>query len=125
MINNKSILFAFIYGLGAIFILTWNASVIGTAIGIFVRSKTIAGSSVLLSVPLGLYRYFLHGIPEILAYFVGGLAGGIISVAIINHDFGTKKFEKIILDSSELITLSLIILFVAALIECYITPLIF
>src|SRR3989338_702926 len=32
-----SILFAFIYGAGAIFILTWNASVIGTAIGNFVR----------------------------------------------------------------------------------------
>jgi len=119
------ILFAFIYGLGAIFILTWNASVIGTAIGIFVKSKMLAGTSVFVSLPLGLYRYFLHGIPEILAYFVGGLAGGIISVAIIKHDFGTKKFEKIILDSSELITISLVILFIAALIESYITPLIF
>jgi len=34
-----AILFAFIYGAGAIFILTWNASVIGTAIGNFIRSN--------------------------------------------------------------------------------------
>src|SRR3989338_852713 len=34
-----SVLFALVYGAGAIFILTWNATVIGTAIGNFVRSN--------------------------------------------------------------------------------------
>ena len=33
------ILFSFVYGAGAIFILTWNASVIGTAIGNFKRPE--------------------------------------------------------------------------------------
>ena len=33
------LLFSFFYGVGAIFILTWNASVIGVAIGNFIRSN--------------------------------------------------------------------------------------
>ena len=60
-----------------------------------------------------------------MAYFTAGLAGGIISVAVMRHDFGTKKFENILLDSSSLIIVSLSLLIAAALLEVYITPLIF
>lgn len=128
------ILFAFIYGFGAIFILTWNASVIGAAIGNFIRTRlesTAATmgfakiSSYLQFLSLSLTRYLVHGIPEIIAYIMGGLAGGIISMAVIRHDLGTKKFEKILFDSSELIIISLIFLTIAALIEVYITPILF
>jgi len=128
------ILFAFIYGVGAIFILTWNASVIGVAIGNFIRSgltkidmafgfNSLANYFHVISI--GLFRYAIHGIPEILAYFIAGLAGGIISIAVIRHDFGTRKFEKIILDSSDLLLLSLGFLFLAALLEVFVTPLLF
>ena len=128
------ILFAFLYGVGAIFILTWNASVIGVAIGNFIRTNisTIASEHHLVIAgnyfqifSLGLFRYALHGIPEIAAYFIGGLAGGIISVAVIRHDFGTNKFGKIVLDSSELVLGAFGILVVAAILEVYITPLLF
>ena len=37
---------------------------------------------------IGMTRYMTHGIFEILAYFIGGLAGGLISVAIIRHGMG-------------------------------------
>jgi uncharacterized membrane protein SpoIIM required for sporulation len=128
------ILFSFLYGAGAIFILTWNASVIGVAIGNFVRThiSTYAGQLGLSSISayfyaasMGLLRYSLHGIPEILAYFVAGLAGGIISVAVIKHNYTTKAFERILLDSSDLIIGAIFILFMAALIEVYITPIFF
>lgn len=128
------ILFAFIFGAGAIFILTWNASVIAAAIGTFIRDNISAtaanhgwtqitgyfyvGSS-------GFLRYLIHGIPEITAYFLAGLAGGIISVAVIRHDFGTDRFRKIIIDSLDLIILAFVVLFAAAIIEVFITPLIF
>ena len=128
------ILFAFIFGAGAIFILTWNASVIAAAIGSFIRENISAlaaqegwtnitgyffiGSS-------GFLRYLIHGIPEITAYFLAGLAGGIISVAVIRHDFGTEKFRKIVIDSLDLIILAFLVLFGAAIIEVFITPLIF
>lgn len=128
------ILFAFLYGVGAIFILTWNASVIGVAIGNFIR-RNIASIAVKFHlgsigsyfqiISLGLLRYSIHGIPEILAYFTGGLAGGIISIAVIRHDFGTNKFERILLDSSDLIIISVLLLVVAAVLEVYITPILF
>jgi uncharacterized membrane protein SpoIIM required for sporulation len=122
-----------LYGAGAIFILTWNASVISTAIGNIIRtniaSHTVTGFSKISSyfqiISLAILRYMIHGIPEIVAYFVAGLAGGIISVAAINEKFGTRKFEKIVLDSSDLILISVLILILAALIEVYITPALF
>jgi len=134
--NNINVLlyclgFAFIFGSGAMFILVWNASVIGTAIGSIIRTKiagaaAAAGSpSVALyfsSISLGLARYAIHGIPEIVAYFVGALAGGIISIAAINHNFKTKQFYRIIFDSSGLILIAIFTLVLAAFLEVYITP---
>jgi len=129
-----AILFAFIYGAGAIFILTWNASVIGTAMGNFIRSNLSEyASSIGFAkfsayfgvISIGLLRYSLHGIPEIMAYFYGGLAGGIISVAIIRGHFKDENFSHIIFDVSELLVIAISFLLVAAFLEVYITPLLF
>ena len=49
---------------------------------------------------------------------------GIISVAVINHDYKTKEFRHILIDSIDLIILSIFLLIIAGLIEVYITPLI-
>ncbi len=117
-----SLLFSLCYGFGAIFILTWNASIIATAIGNFIRNAT-GGYLALVSV--GLVRYMIHGIPEIMAYFMAALAGGIISVAVIRHDFGSEKFRHIMIDSLDLIIGSLVLLFIAALLEVFVTPLLF
>ncbi|MCK4521198.1 MAG: stage II sporulation protein M [Nanoarchaeota archaeon] len=119
------LLFAFIYGAGAIFILTWNASVIGVAIGNFIRSNIGKYSTYFHIVPLAVLRYMTHGLFEIGAYFMVGLAGGIISIAVIRHDFGTKRFEHILLDSVDLIILSIVFLLIAAITEVYITPALF
>ncbi len=128
------ILFSFLYGIGALFILIWNASVIGVAIGNFIRSNLAFFShllgfekiaSYLKVITIGLFKFTIHGIPEILAYFVAGLAGGIISVAVIKHDFSTRKFEHVILDSADLILISIGLIVLAALLEAYVTPLIF
>ena len=128
------ILFAFVYGAGAIFILTWNATVIGTAIGNFIRSNIGAYASTVgiakagayfQVVSLGLLRYAIHGIPEIIAYFYGGLAGGIISVAVVRHHYSSKKFANLVMDSSELLVIAIAFLLVAALLEVYVTPALF
>jgi uncharacterized membrane protein SpoIIM required for sporulation len=128
------VLFAFFYGAGMIFILTWNASVIAVAIGAFVRSGLadyagVFGTQKFLAYfhvfALGMLRYMIHGIPEIVSYFIGGMAGGIISVAVVKHDFRTKHFEKIALDAANLVVLSIVILFLAAVIEVYLTPVLF
>lgn len=129
-----AILFALVYGAGAIFILSWNATVIAAAIGNFIRSNIaqyaayagLAKTGAYFQIfSLGLLRYFIHGIPEIIAYFYGGLAGGIISVAIIRHHYSTKNLARIIKDTSELLLISVSFLLVAALLEVYVTPLLF
>jgi len=128
------IFFSFFYGAGAIFILTWNASVISAAIGTFFR-RNIAKYAGLMGFAqvasyfhvfsAGLLRYFIHGVPEILAYFIGGLAGGIISVAVIRHDFGTESFKHVLYDSIDLLVLAVLTIVFAALIEVYVTPIFF
>lgn len=129
-----SILFSFVFGAGAIFVLTWNGFVIGTAIGNFIRSNLSlyselvgfdAAAKYFHVISIGLFRYFIHGLPEILAYFTAALAGGIISVAVIRHDLGTAKFEHIVLDSADLLLISVGLLALAALLEVFVTPVIF
>ncbi|MBN1275213.1 stage II sporulation protein M [Candidatus Woesearchaeota archaeon] len=127
-------IFSVLYGAGAIFILTWNASVIGVAIGNFIRGN-LASYAHLIGIEkaaqyfsiigIGLLKYVIHGVPEILAYFTAGLAGGIISIAIIRHDFGTRKFEHILLDSADLFLVSFGLLVIAAVLEVWVTPIIF
>jgi len=112
------LVFSLAFGAGAIFILAWNASVIAAAMGIFSKAT-------LSELPLAFGRYMLHGIPEILAYFIGALAGGIISIAIVRHDWRDERFWIILQDSLDLIVLSIIILIIAALMEVFITPAIF
>lgn len=126
-------LFSFLYGFGAIFILTWNASIIGTAIGNFVRIKiaevaTSLGAEKIAiyftAFPLAILRYAIHGIPEILAYFTAGLAGGIVSIAVIRHEWNSRKFEHVVLDSADLLLISFALLIIAALLETFVTPLV-
>ena len=129
-----SFIFAFFYGAGAVFILAWNAAVVGTAIGSFVRNGLanfasnvglVGVANYLSTYSLGLLRYLTHGWLEILAYFMAALAGGIISIAIIKHDFGSVQFRRTMIDSLDLAVISVIILVVAAAVEVYVTPLLF
>jgi len=121
--NNISVLiftiaFSLIFGAGAIFILVWNASVIAAAIGIFAKGQ-------LIDLPIAIFRYMFHGIPEISAYFVGALAGGIISVAVIRRDLRGEGAWRILQDALTLIIIAIVILMVAALMEVYLTPVMF
>ena len=122
------VLFAFVYGAGAIFILTWNATVISAAAGNFIKSNLVAVSSAagyFNVVSAGFLRYFIHGIPEILAYFYGGIAGGIISVAIIRNHFSSDKSSNILFDIGELLLIAFGFLIIAAIFEVYLTPALF
>ncbi|MEK6891531.1 MAG: stage II sporulation protein M [Nanoarchaeota archaeon] len=113
-----AIIFSLIFGAGGIFILTWNASVIAAAMVIFSKSE-------LINLPLSLARYMIHGLPEIAAYFIGTLAGGIIGISIIKKEFKTDKFWAILSDALLLIISAVIILLAAAAIEVFITPSLF
>ena len=138
LLNNLKVLlfvllFSFIYGAGAIFILTWNASVVSVAIGNAARNviSEYAGAAGITGAAayftgfsLGLLRYMIHGIPEIGAYFVAGLAGGMISVAVLRHEFMDEKFKRVLADSTNLMLLAIGLLLLAGVLETFVSPLV-
>ena len=127
-----TVLFSFIFGAGAMFILAWNASVIGVAVGDTIRSSLASAKTTGLAtavnytsaISTGLMRYFVHGIPEVLAYFVGAFSGAMLSVAVIKHEIGSERFKKTIYDVGGLIILAIGLLLIAGAIEVTISPLI-
>lgn len=110
-----TLIFSLIFGAGVIFILAWNASVIAAAIAIFTKYN-------INEIPLGLSRYMIHGFPEITAYFITALAGGIFGVGIIRNGFRGKKLLRIIENTLILVFIAILILIIAAFMEVYITP---
>ena len=110
-----TLLFSIVMGAGAIFILVWNASVIAAAIGLFAKEG-------FFSLPCAYLRYLIHGVPEIAAYFVAALAGGIISVAIIRKDLHGERLWGILQDSLLLVIIAIGILIASGLMEVYLTP---
>lgn len=139
LINNVKVMFfclifAFFFGAGAIFVLAWNASVISAAIGTYFRNSLANYAHIIgyerIAVHFqifvsGVFRYMTHGIFEILAYFLAALAGGIISMALINHGTNNKGFNKIAIDVALLILIGFIFLVVGSFVEVYITPVLF
>jgi len=113
-----TLIFSLIFGAGAIFILAWNATVIAAAIGIFTQYKII-------EIPIGIARYMIHGFPEIAAYFITALAGGIFGVGVLKNNLQSKTFLRVLENTVILLFVAILILILAAIIEVYFTPIIF
>ncbi|MFH0956669.1 MAG: stage II sporulation protein M, partial [Candidatus Aenigmatarchaeota archaeon] len=103
-----SFVFSLLFGAGAVFIVVWNASILGVYIGRL--------SETLMHIPVVSMNFLPHGIPEIAAYLVAGLAGGIFSAAIIR---GHKKeiLTRISMDSAMLMGIAVLFVFLGAIIE--------
>jgi len=115
VLNNISVLlisflFSFLFGAGAIFILSWNASVLSTAIGL--ATKAIGGVH---GFPLAVLVFFPHGSLEILAYFIGAIAGGIVSAAVARSR--SKHFWDVVKDGLKLVAVAMVLLLIAGVIE--------
>ncbi|NCN52018.1 hypothetical protein GW931_03325 [archaeon] len=113
-----TIFFSLIFGAGAIFILAWNATVIASAVGVFTKFD-------LSQIPLGLLRYMIHGLPEIAAYFLAALAGGILGTGFIRNGVNNKRFLHVLENAIVLLFVAVIILIIAGFMEVYLTPLFF
>ncbi|MGM5485341.1 MAG: stage II sporulation protein M [Nanobdellota archaeon] len=124
------IVFSMIYGLGALYVITWNATVIGVAIAALFKTELAALSgfgfwSALSVLGSSLLRFSLHALPEIIAFIIAGLAGGIISVAVIRHHLASEEGLRIMKDAFVLVGLSVGLLLIAAVIEVYVSPFVY
>ncbi len=126
MLNNTQVMLLMfilstILGAGAILILAWNASVIGVYVGMVARAFSAASVdpafAYLYGVNAGLFSIALHGIPEIMAYFVAGIAGGILSVGMAREDVQSLKFKRVLVDSLKLLVLAQVMIAGAAWLE--------
>ena len=110
-----------LFGAGAIFILAWNASVIGVYAGLIVNSFVIKGfpltNAYIFGVPVALVSIALHGIPEIMAYFFAGIAGGILSVGVMREKLGSRNFKIIFIDSLKFLLIAEVFIAFAAWLE--------
>jgi len=111
--NVLVILFALslVYGIGSIYVLLWNASIIGVFIGLKVQAQ---GGIGILTAVLGLLP---HGMLEIGGYLLASIAGGILSAAIMRHHFKRPEFKWIIIDVVLLAVVSILMLAAGAAIE--------
>jgi len=102
--------FCLVYGMGSVYLLLWNASIIGLVVG----GKMNEG---LLGVAMGFLSLLPRGIFEIAAYFVASIAGGVLSVAIMRKHYKSGIFRFVLRDVGALTALSLVLLAIGAAIE--------
>ncbi len=100
--------FSMLYGAGAIFVLIWNASIIGVFLGKIARTGDI-GAGVLGIIP--------HGVFELLAYTTAALAGGILSRVIVLRRLQAIEEHQTIYDVAKLAGWAIIFLALGAFIE--------
>jgi hypothetical protein len=119
--NLKVLLFSFllslIYGVGGVFILTWNASVWGTVFGIFIRDAISSGQ---ILVAAGEIAYMIpHLILESGSYFLAVVAGVIVSRAVVSQTTFSQKFNVMLKDALILFSISLFFVALGAFIESF------
>lgn len=115
--NLRVMLFAFalsfLFATGALFILSWNASILALFLATFLRQ--------------GLYTEFalktagiLPHVPiEMLAYFLAGIAGGMLSAGVVREKIMSPEFRLVLRDSLALFGLGLLAVAVGGLVEVY------
>jgi uncharacterized membrane protein SpoIIM required for sporulation len=103
-------LLSLLFGVGAIFVLTWNATILASAIGIV--AKNFGG---IKGLPIGILTFLPHGIFEITAYFIAALAGGILSSALTKRH--SRFLKKIFQDTLWFLFFGIICLLIGAIIE--------
>jgi len=116
------LLASFIYGSGAIFIITWNASVWGTIFGVIARESAIAtGANPFAYFGLTLLAVFPHMMLEASSYFIAAISGGIVSKAVLREKPFSKRFTQIVNDGLIMFIVAMLVLVVAVYVETYIT----
>ncbi len=114
LLNNANVMFlgfifSLLFGAGVVFVLLWNSSLLGVRIAQL--------SSSLLDIPSKSIQFLPHGIFEIAGFVLAGLAGGMISAAVVRGYHKKGAFEKILFDSVSLLMIAFVFIAIGAWIE--------
>ncbi|MBU3896680.1 MAG: stage II sporulation protein M [Nanoarchaeota archaeon] len=115
-INNIGLMLFFFllslfYGSGSMFLLAWNASVLGVMWG-----NTIRGLASVIG-PIGVItntlKAFPYLFPEVIAYFLAAVAGLMLSFAFTRK----KDFDQTLRDALKVLAVAIILILVSGVIE--------
>jgi len=106
---------SFLFSAGMVFVLVWNASVLGVFLA--------KASESVLEIHMVALSYLPHGLIEIAAYTLSGISGALLSYQFsyfyTTKDYKKETFFRVVKDSATLVILGLICLLVAGIIEVF------
>lgn len=112
---------ALLTGDGAIFLITWNASVWGTIFGITAKfASSVSGDNPFYVFGLIMLIVFPHMMIEGLSYFMAAISGSVISKDVILEKFASDRFFEVFGFNLYLLLFALITLVVGAFVETFV-----
>jgi uncharacterized membrane protein SpoIIM required for sporulation len=113
--NLEVLLIAFVlsvfYGAGAVFLIVLNASLFSAFMFYLVNAASRTAGTVIL----------VHFVPEIFGFLLAGMAGAILSVALLNEKFGSKYFKNVMKNIVILLVIAIALVFIASVLEIYVS----
>ena len=112
---------ALLTGDGAIFLISWNASVWGTIFGLTAKNAALfSGKSAFLLFGAIMLIVFPHMILEALSYFLAAISGSIISKDVLLEEFASDRFFEVFGFNLYLLFFGLLFLVLGALVETFV-----
>ena len=112
---------ALLTGDGAIFLITWNASVWGSIFGVTAKlAASFAGKNPFFIFGTIMLVVFPHMMLEAISYFLAAIAGSVISKDVILEQFASDKFFEVFGFNLYLLLFGLIFLVLGALVETFV-----
>jgi uncharacterized membrane protein SpoIIM required for sporulation len=112
---------ALLTGDGAIFLITWNASVWGTIFGLTAKNAALfSGKNAFYLYGLIMLIVFPHMIIEAICYFLAAISGSVISKDVIMERFASDRFMEVFGFNLYLLLIALGFLLLGALVETFV-----
>jgi len=112
---------ALLTGDGAIFLITWNASVWGTIFGLTAKlAGQFSGQSAFFVFGTIMLIVFPHMMIEAISYFLAAISGSVISKDVILEKFASERFFEVFGFNLYLLLFALIFLLLGALVETFV-----
>lgn len=112
---------ALLTGDGAIFLITWNASVWGTIFGLTAKGAgSFTAQSPFLFFGIIMLVVFPHMILEAISYFLAAISGSVISKDVILEEFASERFMEVFGLNLYLLLFGLVFLVLGALVETFV-----
>ncbi|MDP3990200.1 MAG: stage II sporulation protein M [archaeon] len=112
---------ALLTGDGAIFLITWNASVWGTIFGLTAKNAAVvSGQHPILVFGMIMLIVFPHMILEAMSYFFAAISGSVISKDVLLEDFASSRFFEVFGFNLYLLLFGLIVLVLGAGVEAWV-----